>query len=336
MSNVTIRFALKEDAPLLSRFIAEHWSLSHIFAKHEDILLTCHDVGLEHLTYAMAQNDAGNIVGLCGYIPSNQNVKPHIWIALWKVLKTDVPALGLRLLDFVRRQSNCSFMACCGINTTVMKLYQRLGYITGTLEHYYKLGTCTDYRIAVIGEKPTVSTTTVEDVAKFVRFRSYSDLSKRFDSQKYTGRKPYKDTWYLNWRYFNHFKYEYLIYGIDKGGNEIDSLLVGREISCNSATVFRVVDFIGLDNDLRRTSSAFEWLIKDGKYEYIDFYQYGISEEVMNAAGFTRRGENDPNIIPNYFEPFEQKNVDIHFFYEKCEDFHIYKADGDQDRPNRV
>ena len=51
--------------------------------------------------------------------------------------------------------------------------------------------------------------------------------------------------------------------------------------------------------------------------------------------GFLKRTENDPNIIPNYFEPFEQKNVDIYFVSNVMENLHLYRGDGDQDRPSK-
>jgi hypothetical protein len=227
-------------------------------------------------------------------------------------------------------------MSCCGINSTVIKLYHRLGYITGAMEHYYKLNNCTHYRIAIINDRAAISASIVCGDAKLVNFYNYSDLAKRFDPERYNNRNPYKDAWYLNWRYFDHYKYQYLVFGIDKGKQEIDSLLIGREIECNGAKVLRIVDFIGLDTDLQLTRCAFDQLLENFKYEYIDFYQYGIPESIMNKAGFILKTKESLNIIPNYFEPFEQRNIEILFFHEKCDDFHIYKADGDQDRPNSI
>ena len=43
--------------------------------------------------------------------------------------------------------------------------------------------------------------------------------------------------------------------------------------------------------------------------------------------------ENDENVIPNYFAPFVQENVEI-FFHAPNEEIVFCKADGDQDRPN--
>ena len=66
--------------------------------------------------------------------------------------------------------------------------------------------------------------------------------------------------------------------------------------------------------------------------EYIDCLNYGISQETFLNMGFLVR-ENI--IIPNYFEPFEQRNVDIEFaFSSKSDEYVIFKGDSDQDRPS--
>lgn len=39
------------------------------------------------------------------------------------------------------------------------------------------------------------------------------------------------------------------------------------------------------------------------------------------------------NIMPDYFAPFEQRNIDIYYMSE-IEDVILFKGDGDMDRPN--
>ena len=72
------------------------------------------------------------------------------------------------------------------------------------------------------------------------------------------------------------------------------------------------------------------------KNEYIDIYEVGIEDATLEEAGFIERKEEDSNIIPNYFEPFVQKNIEI-YYMSNCKDkFRIFKGDGDQDRPSVV
>ena len=52
------------------------------------------------------------------------------------------------------------------------------------------------------------------------------------------------------------------------------------------------------------------------------------------AAGFTERVEGDGCIIPNYLTPPVHENTEYYYFTNKPESFVLFKADGDQDRPN--
>ena len=70
-------------------------------------------------------------------------------------------------------------------------------------------------------------------------------------------------------------------------------------------------------------------------YEYIDFYLYGIEDDILRDAGFVLQ-DDDVNIIPNYFEPFVQKNISLDFYADSLEEIILFKGDGDQDRPNFI
>ena len=69
-------------------------------------------------------------------------------------------------------------------------------------------------------------------------------------------------------------------------------------------------------------------------YEFIDFYCYGIAHQYLKKAGFSLLSQEDGNIIPNYFEPFERENVKIRIVVAHWPSFHLYRGDGDQDRPS--
>ena len=78
-----------------------------------------------------------------------------------------------------------------------------------------------------------------------------------------------------------------------------------------------------------------ELLISE-KSEYIDFYQYGISKNTFRNSGFIDV-EKTKIIVPNYFEPFIKKNINLNFAYKssiKNRKIYFFKGDGDQDRPN--
>ena len=109
-----------------------------------------------------------------------------------------------------------------------------------------------------------------------------------------------------------------------------------REVNYNNSKALRIVDFIGIDDDLAGIGNELRRLIKEKNYEYIDFYEYGIPDNIMISAGFTLKKSDDFNIIPNYFEPFVLRNIQLNYSTTDESNLYVFKADSDQDRPNSV
>ena len=53
----------------------------------------------------------------------------------------------------------------------------------------------------------------------------------------------------------------------------------------------------------------------------------------MNHIGFIQRNDDDLNIIPQYFEPLVQQNIE-RWFETNDNNMIIFKGDGDGDRPS--
>ena len=77
-------------------------------------------------------------------------------------------------------------------------------------------------------------------------------------------------------------------------------------------------------------------MIKKYSAEYIDFYSYGIDEKYIIEAGFINRRKYKNLVIPEYFEPYIKKNIDLMYGYinKTKKKVKIFKGDGDRDRPN--
>ena len=144
---------------------------------------------------------------------------------------------------------------------------------------------------------------------------------------------PYKDAWYVSHRFFEHPVYHYEVYLL-RDDDKAYAVMVIRRVEHEGHECLRIVDYMGDIKALSGVSSALRGLMTD-KSEYIDLYNYGYPPEDICAAGFTERTKEDENIIPNYFEPFVQKNVECWFNSDAKDNFVICKADADQDRPNR-
>ncbi len=82
--------------------------------------------------------------------------------------------------------------------------------------------------------------------------------------------------------------------------------------------------------------SFFLEILKKYGAEYLDFYSYGIPLNILKKAGLKNKKKYKKLIIPDYFEPFVNKNINIIIGYRKFNingKVRIFKADGDQDRP---
>lgn len=163
---------------------------------------------------------------------------------------------------------------------------------------------------------------------KIISYDNVYEMYDNFNEADYKERKPYKDRWYIEKRYFKHPIYKYLMLGI-----EDKAVLVCREIQVDYAKILRIVDILGDPRQICTVGQALKELIDKNNYEYIDLYEQNMEENDLYSAGFIERTEHDSNIVPNYFEPFIKENIEI-WVHRRDYETLCFKADGDQDRPN--
>ncbi len=331
-----IKFADAKDLDRIIEFIKNYWNPGHIFVRNVEFFK--YEFFYEdRINFVIAENkNSSEIDGLVGFIKYTKNYEDtDLFGAIWKVKnKTGDPFLGVKLLNFIPKNIPLRTFSGCGANEKTIPIHRFLGYKTGKLDHYYILNDrIKNYKIAVVLKDSKCNITYDKEQYKLLKIDDIYHLKKLFPVEQYKNRKPYKDEWYINRRYFQHPTYKYDVWGIDKNGG-IHSIIISREICCQGAKVLRIVDFIGIDNDLEGISKELFKIIYGNNYEYVDFYVYGIENRIIKNIGFSLQQGDEDIIIPNYFEPFEQRNIDIYFFTSEKGQFYMFKADGDQDRPN--
>ncbi|MEG2931116.1 MAG: hypothetical protein RR825_04955 [Ruthenibacterium sp.] len=94
------------------------------------------------------------------------------------------------------------------------------------------------------------------------------------------------------------------------------------------------MDYVGAPERFASLGAALDELMRIADAEYADCYCYGIPAPVFACAGFTERAADDANILPNYLTPPLYENTEYYFFTSDADHFTMFKADGDQDRPN--
>lgn len=323
-----IRFAKEKDIDAIMAFIDTYWRKGHILGNDKEFFQYEHLLE-EGVSYVISEDENGEINAILGYIPYGKTNR-DLMTVMWKANHTAHASLGLELFKFLKENGDARIMASPGSNPKLKGLYHYLGYQFGKMTHWYRLRYQSNYYVAKILDDEIPS---VDGNAEYIEIATWKDLESQFDFENYTKAvKPYKEAWYIKKRYFNHPKYNYRLFGIKNTYGKVDLLLIFRVISVNDYNVVRLVDCIGDFSIIDSISNVLDDVLEKYKAEYVDCYEAGLPDKFMICSGW-KKTEGSGNIIPNYFAPFMQENIDIYYFTSDPE-IVLFKGDGDQDRPN--
>lgn len=332
-----IRQARIEDLPRLMHYVETEWKSGHIFAR--DAAFFCYEYQRGHaLNFIISENNQGDINGMLGYLPASSAEDSDVWTTMWKVSRdTGNPVLGIQLLQFLKAQGHRIVMSL-GINPKTIGIYRYLGYSTGCMDHHFLPNRkIRDFLIARIpAEVSQVELPFERSDSVCLRELSVTDIPTDFLLSAAPDVLPRKDFAYVQRRYFNHPIYRYRVHGIERDG-KLATLLVSRVVRVETAAVWRMVDIIGDESLLPYVAYALHDHLVHENLEYLDLVSFGLDQPMLARAGLMKLDlSGDETVIPNYFHPFTQKNIAINFFVdgEISPNLRLFKADGDQDRPN--
>ena len=324
----------------LQVFINNYWREGHIL---------CHSDELFHFQHKNEDNDnvfnfvvAENLVtgefdGVFGFIISNiydksKKISSIKWSAIWKVRddvkNKEIRSLGLALFKYILDLHPHIPYVALGMSESNIAICKALHFKNGALTHYYIANeNITDFKIAknpkfIVAECPKNTINTIQ----------------RIDNISYVNGihnpiNPYKNLEYFNGRYSQHPLYKYDYYGITSYGT-LKLIIVARKVNILNTCVIRIVDMIGSFDDIYSIYNQMQGLLQQEEAEYIDCYNTGIETKHFIESGFNIV-EGD-TIIPDYFEPFERRNIILNYAYSSDENIVIFKGDADQDRPNTI
>lgn len=333
---MNIFLATVNDIADIMSFINSEWKENHILAKDESFFRYEHQ-NHDNVNFIISKNEEMKLNGVLGFIPSALEEKSDVNTVIWKVSKNNNnPVLGIQLLQYLKTLKNIRNILSVGINKKTIGIYQYLGMYTGTLHQYVMINRdIKEFEIAKIENFKDFHTFPVSDEKYHVKLLQESDLLQ-FDFEQFRDNITFKNEKYFIKRYFQHPIYKYKVYGIYES-DKIFALVVTRIQNCNDSKILRIVDYIGEDIYFEKFGSFFSDMLSKEGYEYVDFYCFGLDSEIIKKAGFHFIDISKQDlIIPNYFSPFVQENIPIHFFADtdKIDCLRLFKADGDQDRPN--
>jgi len=335
-----IRRCQAEDIEHVMAFIDHHWQSGHALAVSRELMDWQHGEPGGDYNYLIAVREQ-SVLGILGYITSRRfdpalAEKNVVWLALWKVLENvGETGLGLRMLNTLARIEPHTMLAVNGINAAHPPMYRALRYQTGELKQFYVVNMLKQQRLlkAAAEQKLPVPKT---GLSRFIEMQE-KDLSAFDPAQLVTGIANPKSPVYFSNRFLSHPFYKYRVFRID-GEAHNSALIATRVAEHNNSRVLRVVDFAGDPKAIASSGSAINDLMIEESAEYADFWQQGIADEYMEEAGFEQLDPEGDIVLPNYFEPFLQRNGHMLYALKSQSDLPaiICRADGDQDRPNRL
>lgn len=330
----------REDLPRLLTFIDTYWKKNHILVRSKEILdFQYYNPEEDKYDFVLAENtQTGELDGIRGWIrvakydPALAGYD-EVWSAVSKV-RTDVEnneikVLGSYLWRYLEKHKG---FGTVGISRFSFAMHTAIRHKTCSLSQYFILNRETnDYKIATVPanyQQPTVI------VESNWHLREIEDLNAVEDNAVPAYYRPFKSKTYFINRFAKHPVYKYHFYGIYES-EVLRSIIVGKFVEVNGSKILRIVDVLGSLEEVGWLYKDFQTVLKETGSEYVDFLCFGVDETAFKRMGFDKLdpGQNEL-IIPNYFEPFEPKNIIINGAYKPAERYCMFKADADQDRPS--
>lgn len=330
----------KEDLPRLLTFIDTYWKKNHILVRSREILdFQYYNRETGKYDFVLAENSqTGELDGIRGWIRVDQfdpalAQYDEVWSAVSKV-RTDVEnneikVLGSYLWRYLEKHKG---FGTVGISRFSFAMHTAIRHKTCSLVQYFILNRETkDFKVAVI---PTDYQFPTETKESDWHLREIEDINTIADNAVPAYYRPFKSKTYLINRFAKHPVYHYHFYGIYEG-NVLKAILVGKFVEINGGKILRIVDVLGSLEEVGCLYDDFQNILHESGCEYVDFLCFGVDVSVFQNIGFDKLNpDQDKLIIPNYFEPFEAKNIIINGAYKPAERYCMFKADADQDRPS--
>ncbi len=332
------RFATIQDVDKIMTFIHDEWGENHILAYDKKLFLWQYgrsEYGDEEsINFILMTDKADCILGIIGFIAYDENNKCISPAMTMVSKKVTTPLSGLEFMKRQMQMINEEYHFASGTNkNTILPLYERIfHYYTGIMQQYFILNPEVEaYKIAVVPHKNIKSDYEIH-AYELAEIMTFQELQDSFKIQEVYAELPLKSEEFLKKRYFDHPYYIYKKWIVYDGNKEQVGVLFGREIEINDAKILRFVDYRGELHHLQFLGKALLQLIQEKNYEYIDLVASNLSDWNLDKAGFHTLDFDAELIIPSYFEPFLQKNIKN--YYQTKTKIVLFKADGDQDRPN--
>lgn len=339
-----IDFCKENEYDDLRMFLKKYWKENHIFVCSKEVFDFQHfDREKKRYNYVIArEKSSGEICAILGFVPTSQFDKDMkrtmIWPCIWKNRK-DVNRKGLGVTMYYYLKTNLSIetISILGISEIALSIYKYWHMETGKMEQYVMPNfTEKDYIAKGLSEVYNKFSDDSTDTLELSEIdeRDYKTIMS--NDLIFSVNSIYKTKEYYFNRFYKHPIYQYNFLAI-KDEKKIVAIIIVRSCKVENRKCLRIVDFIGRVDYLICVKEQLQTYLQQYGYEYIDFVEVGIDSEILQKAGFINRRDYKNVVVPNYFEPFVQENIDLDYAYKTVVNDSkkiFFKADADQDRPN--
>ena len=340
MALVEIHRCRANEADELMQFVDEHWQRGHVLATHRPLLDWQHRTASGDYDYLLA-TEGDRLLGVLGYIATSRFDsallgREVVWLALWKV-RADCqhPALGVRLLRHLEHAHPGATLAVNGINLSHPPMYRALGYRVVELAQHVLVNpdmaqTLIEGASTLHHGAPAGASTTLTEI-------SDAELSLMPVDSLSGPAQPAKTPTYFRERFLRHPFYGYRVYRLASASAGL-GLLALRVAEHEGRRAVRIVDFAGDLALLGSCGIGVHRIVAALGAEYADLWSSGVDGALLAASGFAPVIVDGPVKVPNYFEPFVTGNARIACAIRDPSGapWRVFRADGDQDRPNRL
>lgn len=346
LKNYDVHFCRIDEIDDVVAFLDTYWKKGHVLVKSRKLMDWQHlDKVNKRYNFVLARSKNNNeIHALMGFIPTNhfdsEINRLYVWGAIWKIREDVAPTgLGIYLWQFLTDSLDIETWVSFGISEDAKKNNKLFGFSINSTDNYFFVNPYVkEFKIAAGLEKYQKKDfkNTEEWSLNKCELTDYQKLSN--NESVFESVKQYKSKKYYENRYFNHPFYKYECYTI-KQADDIKSFFFVRESPANGANCLRLVEYVGDFAALQNVQESMVKLLDEKNCEFIDIITSNVNDEVLNKANFTNKASDSSIVIPNYFEPFVQKNVPIEYAYISLDKNYkcvINKGDADQDRPSSV
>lgn len=328
MSEREIRYARSGEEDMIMRFLQEHWASDFSVARSRELFDFLY-AGKDGPNFVLAL-DGNRLVGTLGLIFYDDE-RSDVFLTLWRSIDTRATT-GIEILKFVL---DCKFdsLSSVGTREEVLIFYKLLKFNTGSMEQWVRVNPASgDFKILKPSSKYPNLNCAPETLGKVQEVSAFDSSFSYFLNPK--GTDPFKSHGYLTKRYLQHPIYRYRVFEYSLG-NEVRNYFVTRTVDHGGATAIRLVDCVNDEIGFDTFSSFVSGLFDAEGHEYIDLFCLNFDRTVLRNSGFVECSAFPDLIVPNFFEPFLQE-AEVKHFVTTLDGPHLYKGDGDADRPFRL